>query len=289
MLIIISSDHNGIDLKLKIVKYLKSINHTVIDLGPFDNKEPVDYTDYAKQVGTIISHQEADRGILLCGTGVGMSIVVNRHENVRAVLAHNITTAQKSREHNNSNVLCLGSWINSEEEIKNILDIWLSENWQAGRHVRRVETIDSNKNGIVLTNGVFDIFHHGHLELLKFAKKQGEKLVVAIDSDNRVRSLKGPSRPINSQDDRKKLLESNIYVDEVIIFDSQEDLINLYATINPDTIVKGSEWTSEEVRINDKIPEHIQIKLFPLHKKYSTTNTIKNIKLLETWEKTKIS
>jgi ribose 5-phosphate isomerase B len=289
MLIAIASDHNGTGLK-NIIKsfFAGQQNHKIIDLGPFDNRT-VDYTDYADQLGHIVSSGDVDRGILICGTGVGMSIVANRHKNVRAVLAHNHTTAIKSREHNNSNVVCLGAWINSDIDNLTILEAWLSESWGEGRHVKRVEVIDKKDTGIVLTNGVFDILHKGHLELLKFAKQQGNKLVVAIDSDYLVKQLKGDSRPINNENDRKSLLESNIYVDEVIVFNSKQELIDLYSSINPSVIIKGSEWTVDEVRHQDKIPEHIQIKLYPLFKEYSTTGTIKNIKEIPTWQKIKKS
>lgn len=284
MLLALASDHNGTELKRIIKEFLNKNNHRAIDLGPYDS-ETVNYNSYADQLGCIVEKGDVDRGILICGTGVGMCIVVNRHKNVRAVLAHNLTTATKSREHNNSNVLCLGSWINSTEDNLEILRAWLQEEWGEGRHVKRVEVIDQD-NGIVLTNGVFDILHQGHLELLKFAKKQGNKLVVAIDSDKRVKQLKGDNRPINNEQDRQSLLESNRYVDEVIVFNSQEELIDLYSCINPDVVVKGSEWTVDEVREKDKIPNHITIKLFPLHKNYSTTQTLKNIKEIDTWQKT---
>ena len=100
----------------------------------------------------------------------------------------------------------------------------------------------------MLTNGVFDVLHKGHIELLKFAKSQGKKLVVAIDSDARVRSIKGDSRPINLEEDRKRLLEAIEFVDEVLIFNSESDLKQLYEEITPSCLVKGGEWTADEVR-----------------------------------------
>lgn len=281
--IAISSDHNGVKLKKIVKDFLKCKNYNVIDLGPFDTQS-VDYNDYATQLSTIVSNKEVERGILICGTGVGMSIVANRHKDVRAVLAHNQETAIKSREHNNSNVICLGSWINTEEEIMEMLMAWLNENWGEGRHVKRVEKIDKHK-GIVLTNGVFDVLHKGHIELLKFSKSQGNHLIVAIDSDDRVKKLKGPDRPINCEIDRKKVLEAIEYVDEVIIFNTTEELQLLYSSLNPDVIVKGSEWTAEEVRQRDNIPANVAVKVYPLVGDYSTTNVLKKIKNITTCEK----
>lgn len=275
MIIIIASDHNGIKEKSKVKKFLKSKGYSVIDIGPH-NSEKVDYVDYASQLSEIISSKEADKGILICGTGVGMNIVSNRFKGVRSVLAHNLTTALKSREHNNSNVLCLGSWINNLEEMKKICISWLEEQWAEGRHVKRVERIDENK-GLVFTNGVFDLLHQGHIELLKFAKTQGHKLIVAIDSDERVRELKGPDRPINNQKDRKKILESNIYVDEVLIFNSQDELENFYRTLRPKITVRGAELSQEQIRKNDNIPENVQIVVFPIFEQYSTTRTVNRI------------
>ncbi len=282
--IIISSDHNGVENKQQLKSYLKGEGYQVIDIGPYASDISVDYVDYASQLSTIVSNGEADRGILICGTGVGMSIVANRFSGVRAVLAHNELTAVKSREHNNSNVLCLGTWLSSQIEMREMTKMWLDENWGEGRHVKRVEKIDHH-SGIVLTNGVFDILHKGHIELLKFSKTQGDKLIVAIDSDRRVKELKGENRPVNTQEDRRRVLESNRYVDEVVIFDSSEELKDFYTTLSPDVIIKGSEWTADEVRGRDNIPENIQIKVYPLVGNYSTTNTMQKIMEMETCEK----
>ena len=282
--IVISSDHNGVEDKEQLKTYLKGEGYRVIDIGPYTPEVSVDYVDYAAQLSTIVSNKEADRGILLCGTGVGMSIVANRYPGVRAVLAHNELTAVKSREHNDSNVLCLGSWLSSQIEMREMSKMWLDEAWGEGRHVKRVTKIDTN-TGIVLTNGVFDILHKGHIELLKFSKMQGTKLIVAIDSDRRVKELKGNDRPINNQEDRRRILETNRYVDEVVIFDSVEELQGFYDTLSQNVIVKGSEWTADEVRERDNIPENVQIKVYPLVGDYSTTNTMHKIRDMETCEK----
>ena len=282
--IVISSDHNGVEDKEQLKTYLKGEGYRVIDIGPYTPEVSVDYVDYAAQLSTIVSNKEADRGILLCGTGVGMSIVANRYPGVRAVLAHNELTAVKSREHNDSNVLCLGSWLSSQIEMREMSKMWLDEAWGEGRHIKRVTKIDTN-TGIVLTNGVFDILHKGHIELLKFSKMQGTKLIVAIDSDRRVKELKGNDRPINNQEDRRRILETNRYVDEVVIFDSVEELQEFYDTLSPNVIVKGSEWTADEVRERDNIPENVQIKVYPLVGDYSTTNTMHKIRDMETCEK----
>ncbi len=283
-IVVLAADHNGVEKKKNIKKFLSKLGFNCVDLGPYTDDRSVDYVDYAGQLSTIVSNSEASRGILICGTGVGMSIVANRYKDVRAVLAHNLMTAKKSREHNNSNVLCLGAWISSDEEIEDMVSDWLLEDWGEGRHVKRVEKID-NHTGIVFTNGVFDILHKGHIELLRFAKSQGDKLVVAIDSDSRVKSLKGQYRPINSQDDRKRLLEAIEFVDEVLIFESEEQLKSLRDQLNPDCLVKGGEWTAEEVRTRDQVAQSTAIKIYPQVDNYSTTNTLKKFKDIDTWEK----
>ena len=284
--IVLASDHNGVDLKKHLHSYLTENGYQCIDLGPYTNENSVDYTDYAFQLGQIIHNGDVTRGILICGTGVGMSIAANRFENVRAALVHNLTTAPKCREHNNSNVLCLGSWLTPFKAAEEICSTWLDTAFGEGRHVKRVEKISHHKpNTVVFANGVFDILHTGHIDLLKFAKSLGDKLVVAINSDRSVRELKGESRPVVKELDRKKILESIKEVDEVVIFDDKES-IEICKQINPDIVVKGGEWTADEVRVRDNIPDDIEVKIYPLVKDYSTTEILKKIKTSETWKKT---
>lgn len=280
----LSADHNGVELKSKIKLYLKKNGYHTVDIGPFTTDKKVDYVDYANQLSEMLSSGDIHNGILICGTGVGMSIAANRFENVRAALVHNIDTAPKCREHNDSNMLCLGAWTTSEEENFAILDSWLETSFGEGRHVKRVEKLSKQKKSVVFTNGVFDILHTGHIELLKFAKSLGDRLIVAINSDRSVSELKGPSRPINRQEDRKKLLEAIQEVDEVIIFD-QLDTKDLVSQLGPSILVKGGEWTAAQVRERDEVPDDIEIKIFPFLKSYSTTSVIKKIHEQETWEK----
>ncbi len=283
--ILLSSDHNGIELKSMLASLLRSQGYQCVDIGPFDTAKKVDYVDYANQLCNIISNGDATRGILICGTGVGMSIAANRFEDIRAALVHNVLTAPKCREHNNSNVLCLGAWVTPEEEIKEIVSLWLSTPFGEGRHVKRIEKISRHDDEkIVFANGVFDILHTGHLELLSFAKSLGGKLVVGINSDRAVKVLKGPARPINNHHDRRKMLESIECVDEVIVFDDT-DTQDVVDTLRPNILVKGGEWTADQVRVRDEIPQEIEIKIYPLVADYSTTNVLKKIKTTEGWEK----
>lgn len=130
----------------------------------------------------------------------------------------------------------------------------------------------------VFTNGVFDILHRGHIELLRFSKSQGDYLIVAIDSDERVRERKGNDRPVNTFIDRKFLLESIKYVDLVVQFNSIQDLRNFHKTFEPDVVVKGSDWNEEYIRHMDGICDSSKIMIYPLVDKYSTTNIINKIK-----------
>ena len=112
----------------------------------------------------------------------------------------------------------------------------------------------------------------------------GEKLVVGINSDLSVKRIKGDSRPINNQNDRKRILEALQEVDEVIIFD-EDDPKNIRDTISPDVIVKGGEWSADQVRQRDTISQEVEIKIFPLVKDYSTTGVLEKIRQIETHEK----
>ena len=279
MNILLASDHNGVQLKSFVYNFLKKEGYTPIDLGPYNNGT-VDYVDSAIQLGSIIDKGDVERGILICGTGVGMSIAANRFKNVRAALIHNLDSASKCREHNNANVLCLGSWITTEAATETILNLWLQTKFGEGRHVKRIEKISDHKpETVVFTNGIFDLLHKGHLEVLDFAKSLGDKLVVGINSDKATRILKGPDRPVNNEKDRKKILSSLSVVDEVVIFDSVSTY-SIIDNINPDIVVKGGEFTAEEIRKRDNIPDHIQIKVAPLLDKvnYSTTKVIERVR-----------
>jgi len=275
--IILGSDHNGIELKKIIKEYLLEKKFNPIDIGPF-NTNKVDYPDYASQVAKIIASGDADFGILICGTGIGMSIVANKVAGIRAALVHNLQTAPLTKEHNNANILCLGAWVVSSEVSLQIVDSWLAAKFGEYRHVKRVAKIDVNPtNKIVFTNGVFDLVHSGHVELINFAKTLGDKLVVGLNSDNSTRLLKGDKRPINKEEDRKNIVQSLRAVDEVIIFDSI-NTINLIKDLKPHIVVKGGEWTTEEVRKRDEIPNDIEIYVYPFKVGYSSTNIINMIK-----------
>ena len=140
------------------------------------------------------------------------------------------------------------------------------------------------KMKIVLTNGVYDIIHPGHISLLKYCKSLGDYLIVAIDTDRRVSEIKGPNRPVNNQEDRRTILESIKYVDEVILFDSQQELIELYTSSNCNILVKSSEYTENEIRSNG-VPDHIEIKLCPHICGKSSTDIMKKIRNMKSCEK----
>ncbi len=124
----------------------------------------------------------------------------------------------------------------------------------------------------MFTNGCFDILHRGHLELLRFCRSLGSKVVVGINSDKSIKILKGEKRPINNQEDRKFFLESLSFVDEVFIFDEDTPLL-LINDIKPDIIVKGGDYKPEEV-VGNKI---CKVVIFDYVKGYSTTKTIQDI------------
>ena len=142
MRIIVGSDHGGFELKEKVVPFLKTLGHQVEDIGTHD-LQSVDYPDYAVKVArTVVGHQ-ADRGILICGSGIGMSMTANRIRGARAVLAREPYDAKMSRRHNDSNILCLGGRFTGQDLAFEIIDTWLKEPFDGGRHQRRVELIDS--------------------------------------------------------------------------------------------------------------------------------------------------
>ncbi len=142
MKLIIGCDHAGFELKEYLLTYLRARNIEVVDWGVADEK-PADYPDIGQAVAEKISRQEFERGILICGTGIGMSIVANRFPGVRAALCHDLYTARLSREHNDANLLVLGGRLIGKGLAQEILRVWLESEFQGGHHQRRVAKINS--------------------------------------------------------------------------------------------------------------------------------------------------
>ena len=138
----IATDHAGVDLKDYTVELLKQKGHEVVDLGPF-NKERVDYPDYAVKVAQSVLADGASQGILICGSGIGMSMAANRFHGIRAALCHDAYTAQVARQHNDANILCFGERIIGQGVAESIIDDWLASSFEGGRHCGRVEKIES--------------------------------------------------------------------------------------------------------------------------------------------------
>ncbi|MEW6456925.1 MAG: ribose 5-phosphate isomerase B [Acidobacteriota bacterium] len=140
MKIAVGSDHAGYRIKEAIKKYLQNHNYKFYDFGTHD-EQPVDYVDFGEFVAKSVSTGNFSRGILICGTGIGMSIVANKFKGVKAALCHDEFTAKMSREHNDSNVLTIGGRVVDEEKALKIVDIWLKTPFLGGRHERRVDKI----------------------------------------------------------------------------------------------------------------------------------------------------
>lgn len=141
MKVAIGSDHAGFDLKEKVKAYLSAKGYDIIDFGT-NSEERFDYPDAAHPAAAAIQHGEAERGVLVCGSGIGMAMTANRHTGVRAVEAVTEEMAKLSREHNNANMLALGQRLVSWEEAQKIIDTFFSTEFEGGRHEQRVKKID---------------------------------------------------------------------------------------------------------------------------------------------------
>lgn len=139
-MIFIGSDHGGLEMKEELVKVLASRNQPVKDCGT-TNDESVDYPDFAEKVAGAVSRGEAELGILVCGTGIGMSIVANKFPGVRAALATDEFMAQMAKEHNNANILVLGGRVLSVELATKMVNVWLDTAYEGGRHQLRLDKI----------------------------------------------------------------------------------------------------------------------------------------------------
>jgi ribose 5-phosphate isomerase B len=139
--IAIASDHGGFDLKEAVITHLLNDGWKIVDLGP-SNEDSVDYPDYGIKLAEIIANKKVERGIVICGTGVGMSIVVNRFPGVRGTLCSDLYTAKMCREHNDSNILIMGGRIIGKGLASEIVDTWLNTAFEGGRHQRRLDKIN---------------------------------------------------------------------------------------------------------------------------------------------------
>ena len=138
--ICISSDHAGYELKEKIKDYLINKSISVIDLGPYTN-DSVDYPDYAKKVAKRLILKKSDAGVLVCGSGTGMAITANKFKGIRAAQCYNKSSTILSREHNNSNIICLGSRMLKYQDALKYVTYFLNTKFNAGRHQKRVNKI----------------------------------------------------------------------------------------------------------------------------------------------------
>ena len=140
MLVAIGSDHAGLDLKNDLVVLLKELGHDYADYGT-DTPQSVDYPDFGEKVASVVATGKADRGILICGTGIGMSIVANKFRNIRAALCNDLFTAKMSRLHNDANILVLGGRVIGKDLAKEIVRTWMSTDFESGRHFNRLKKI----------------------------------------------------------------------------------------------------------------------------------------------------
>ena len=137
----VATDHAGIELKDYTVALLRERGHEVEDMGPY-TKDRVDYPDYAHKVATAVLADSAAQGVLICGSGIGMSMAANRHEGIRAALCHDAYTATVARGHNDANILCFGERIVGKGVAESIVDAWIAGSFDGGRHCTRVEKIE---------------------------------------------------------------------------------------------------------------------------------------------------
>ena len=155
MKIAIGSDHRGFEAKEQIKAIIHQLNHESIDFGTTSNN-PVDYPDVAYLAAMAVSKKQADKAILICGTGIGMCIAANKIKGIRAALCHDELTAQISRHHNDANILCISGDMTGEVLLRKMVEVWLSTEFSGGRHKRRVRkimAIEDGKDPGEVTNG----------------------------------------------------------------------------------------------------------------------------------------
>lgn len=145
MNIVLASDHGGFELKEAIKEHLIKRGYNIKDIGVYDTKS-VDYPDYGKKAALMVADKEAERGIVICGTGIGISIAANKVKGIRCALCTNEYMARMSRQHNNANMLALGGRVIGMSLAIDLVDVWLSTDFEGGRHEKRVNKIMDIEN-----------------------------------------------------------------------------------------------------------------------------------------------
>ena len=146
MKIVVGSDHRGYQAKEQIKAIIAQLGHEAVDIGTEDSN-PIGYPDLAYLAASQVSKKEADRAILACGTGIGMSITANKLSGVRAALCHDELSAQISRHHNDANVLCISGDLIGDVLLRKVVEVWLNTEFSGGRHQRRVSKITAIEEG----------------------------------------------------------------------------------------------------------------------------------------------
>jgi ribose 5-phosphate isomerase B len=146
MKIALGSDHGGFNLKQSLIPFLQARDIQVADAGTVNSEESVDYPDFAERVALLVSHGEADAGILVCGTGIGISIAANKVPGIRAALVTDAFMARMAKEHNNANILVLGGRVLDEEKAAELVAAWLDAAFEGGRHQGRLDKITEIEN-----------------------------------------------------------------------------------------------------------------------------------------------
>lgn len=146
MQIYLGSDHAGYHLKQRLEEHLKAAGHQIVDLGAYGEDQKVDYPDVAREVAEKVLENPSSRGILICGTGIGVSMAANKFKGIRAANVHDVTTAKYARLHNDANIITLGQRILGEEVAKDVVDAFLSTAFEGGRHEGRIQKIQNLEN-----------------------------------------------------------------------------------------------------------------------------------------------
>ncbi|MFC1827922.1 ribose 5-phosphate isomerase B [Thermodesulfobacteriota bacterium] len=138
MKVAVGCDHGGLDLKYIVISVLKDLGHEIDDQG-CNSSESVDYPNFAKAISSLVNDGKCERGILICGTGIGMSMAANRIPGIRAALCHEMFSAMMSREHNDANILCLGARVIGQGLAAEVVRTWMTTDFAGGRHQRRID------------------------------------------------------------------------------------------------------------------------------------------------------